>query len=177
MRLFSAVEIPEEAKEKIYNLHKGIQTSAIVKWVREENLHITLKFFGEVDLPPQVVEVVKEASKDLSPFEVSLQGLGAFPGQRRIVVLWVGIDLGKEKLIDLYRGIENQGCRFGFKKEGREYTPHITIGRVKRGKLSFPEVGISYSPFLAKEVTLFKSTLTPKGPIYEVVEHFPLGEN
>lgn len=173
MRIFTAVEIPEEAKLSIYNLIKNINTEANVKWVKKDNFHVTLKFFGEVKSLSTLENILKDAVSDFEPFHVSLSGLGAFPSKSRAKVLWVGLGKGENELKDIYKNIEDKAVDLGFKKEERNYTPHITFGRVKKGILKFPEIEFSYPSFLATKITLFESILKPSGPIYRVINRFP----
>ena len=173
MRIFTAVEIPEEAKLSIYNAIKNINTKAHVKWVIKDNFHITLKFFGEVKSLPSLENVLKDACNYFEPFNVSLSGLGAFPSKSRVKVLWIGLGEGENELKNIYKNIEDKIVDLGFKKEKRDYTPHITIGRIKKGILKFPEIEFSYPPFPATKITLFESILKPSGPIYRIINRFP----
>jgi 2'-5' RNA ligase len=139
-------------------------------------LHITLKFFGETDKLTSIEEKLKELKGEFDPFRVSLKGVGAFPSPKRALVLWVGIEEGRNELKEIYSSIENKIASLSFEKEERNFTPHITFGRVKKGKYSLPEsIEFSFDSFPVSKVTLFKSTLTPKGPIYEIISEFPLG--
>ncbi|MCK4420755.1 RNA 2',3'-cyclic phosphodiesterase [candidate division WOR-3 bacterium] len=174
MRLFTAIEIPKESRESIRNLENLIDTNASVKWVEKENLHITLKFLGEVESSSPIEEILADVGKGVEPFYISLKNLGAFPSESNVRVLWVGVDKGSDVIKDLFRNIEDGLAQLGFQKENKNFTPHITIGRVKKGKLLFPShIDFSYEPFLADKITLFESTLTPKGPIYTVSGRFP----
>jgi len=76
-------------------------------------------------------------------------------------------------LKELYKNIEKRIIQFGFKKEEKDFTPHVTIGRVKKGLLKFPNIDFFYPPFLARKITLFESILTPSGPIYKILYSFP----
>ena len=177
MRIFTAIEIPEGAKISIQEIINKINTKAVVKWVLKENLHITLKFFGEVDASTPIENVLRDIGKEFQPFNISLSGIGAFPSESSIKVLWVGIEEGENELIKLYEAVENRGIQLGFKKEGKDFTPHITIGRVKKGILKFPNIEFSYPQFLAEKITLFESILTPSGPIYKTIANFPRVKN
>lgn len=173
MRIFTAVEIPEKAKLSIYNLIKNIKTEANIKWVKKDNFHITLKFLGEVKSLSSLKNILKESVNDFEPFNISLSGLEAFPSKSRVKVLWIGLDKGENELKNIYKNIEDKIVDLGFKKEKRDYTPHITIGRVKKGILKFPEIEFSYPPFPATKITLFESILKPSGPIYRIINRFP----
>jgi len=152
-----------------------LKTPPSVKWVKKENLHITLKFLGETDKMPAIEGKIKEIEGEFSPFKVSLKGVGAFPSQKRAKILWVGVEEGVKHLTELFSTVENKVHDLGFEKEIRKFTPHITFARIKNGKYSLPEnTDFSFDSFSVNEVTLFKSTLTPKGPIYEIVSEAPL---
>jgi len=139
-------------------------------------LHITMKFFGETDKLVSIKEKLSELEGEIAPFSVSLKGIGAFPSAQRAMVLWVGIEEGQNNLKELFSSIENKIVNLGFEKEDRAFSPHITFGRIKKGKYSLPEnLDFSFDSFPVNELTLFKSTLTPKGPIYEVAYQVPLG--
>lgn len=173
--MFTAIRIPEEAKILISSLYDDLKTPSSVKWVKKENLHITLKFLGETDKKDAIKEKIKEVEEVSSPFKVSLKGVGAFPSPKRAKILWIGVEEGAINLKNLFVALENNVQDLGFEKEMRKFTPHITFARVKKDKYSLPEnVDFSLDSFLVNEVTLFKSTLTPKGPIYEIISEVPL---
>jgi len=137
-----------------------------------------LKFLGETDKKTDIEKKIKEIENRFPPFDVSLKGVGAFPSPKRAKILWIGVKEGMDNLIDLFQAIDNKTADLGFEKEKRKFSPHITFARVKKGKYSLPEnIEFSFAPFPVKEVTLFKSTLTPKGAIYETVFTLPLRDN
>jgi 2'-5' RNA ligase len=118
---------------------------------------------------------MREMEEEFSPFNVSLKEIGAFPSSKKAKILWVGIEEGVNKLIELFSTIEDKVSNLGFEKETRNFTPHITFARVKKGNYSLPDpIEFSFAPFPVNEITLFKSTLTPKGPIYEILSAIPL---
>jgi 2'-5' RNA ligase len=119
---------------------------------------------------------MKEITDEFPLFKVSLKKIGAFPSSKRAKILWVGVEEGKNNLIELFSTIENKVSDLGFKKEERKFTPHITFARVKKGNYSLTDQkDFSFDSFPVNEVILFKSTLTPKGPIYEILSKIPLG--
>ena len=160
----------------ISSLYDNLKTPSYVKWVEKENLHITLKFLGETDKKTDIEKKIKEIENRFSPFEVSLKDIGAFPTPKRARILWIGVEEGMEKLCELFKAIDNKTAELGFEEETRKFTPHITFARVKKEKYSLPEnINFSFDPFPVNEVVLFKSTLTPKGAIYESLSKIPLG--
>ncbi len=160
----------------ISSLYEDLKTPSYVRWEKKENLHITLKFLGETDKKIDIEAKIKEAVKQFSPFMVSLKGIGAFPSPKRARILWIGVKEGVKHLTDLFVALEKKIHELGFEKEMRKFTPHITFARVKNGKYSLSEnIDFSFDPFPVNEVALFKSTLTPKGAIYETLSSSPLG--
>lgn len=179
MRTFIAVEIPKEKREIVWRLIKSEKERGLpIKWVEFENLHITLKFLGEIDekKKEELSPILSEISKKYKPFNVSLEGLGCFPSPRNPRVLWVGVGEGDKELIRIAKELENSLIRYGFKKEERKFHPHLTIGRIK----TFCKVDdilerpIKTDSFLITSLILFKSTLKPEGPIYDELNRFPL---
>lgn len=160
----------------ISSLYDILKTPSSVRWVNKENLHITMKFLGETEKKAAIEEKMKEIRKEFSPFKVSLKGVGAFPSPKRARILWVGIEEGLKNLTELFTAIDEKMHVLGFEKEKRNFTPHITFARVKKGKYRLPEnVEFYFESFPVNEVTLFKSTLTSKGAIYETLSTTPLG--
>lgn len=197
MRTFLAIELPAEIRREIKEVQEGIRdsqrvTSNAIKWVKEENIHLTLKFLGELSegKAEDLKRGVEETALNSAPFTISLQDTGAFPNWNRAKVIWVAVSNGKEELIQLQRGIEGSLVRYHFREEERPFSPHITIGRVKKGRraLESPQVTsitdespmaadvhFSTEDFLIDKVSVMKSTLTSSGPIYERIGAIPLG--
>jgi len=136
LRTFIAVEIPSHVQKKIQQetepLRKAIGAS-LVRWVSIQNVHLTLKFLGDVspasvDTLTQMLRVEADSCPEL---DMQISGLGSFPSLRRPRVLFIGIQAPAE-LEALYRGIESACARFGYESEGRGFSPHLTIGRIKQ---------------------------------------------
>ncbi len=183
IRTFVAVDLEDpKIAAKIEEVQRGIEaTDNGVKLVEPENLHITLKFLGSVDeaLVPEIVRVLE--GPDIGPFRAKLFGVGAFPNMTRPRVIWVGVEEGREELIRLIRWVDSRLRRLGFPKEDREPHPHLTIARVKwlRDSQSLKRIlssllSTEFGEIEVREIRLKKSTLTPKGPIYETLASFPL---
>ncbi len=174
-RAFIAVEVP--FTEELKNLWGEVKASgARVKMVEPENVHITLKFLGNIpeNLVPEILKAITKSCSGISPFKVSLTGCGAFPTPNRPRVVWVGVSEGEEELKRIAYSLEKELSKLGFEKEKREFVPHLTIARVKGSIGKLPEVirrnaNKKFGEFEVKEVRLMKSTLTPTGPIYEVI--------
>ncbi len=175
IRTFIAVKISDSSRKSLSELIERLRESrADVKWVTPENVHLTLKFLGDVD-ERKVDEIsgkVSDACKGTRPFEMSLKGLGAFPNARRPSVIWVGVDDGREDLADLNGKIERELEAIGFEREKRKFSPHLTIGRLRRdgrqGDLKDRlSADFNGGDSTVDRVIVMKSMLTPKGPIYE----------
>ncbi|MCK4941094.1 RNA 2',3'-cyclic phosphodiesterase [candidate division WOR-3 bacterium] len=176
MRTFLAVEVPEHIRKKIDDfIQIEAKRELPIKWVKFDNLHITLKFLGEIDEKKKVeiTPVIREIGKRYSPFNAQLTGLGCFPNPRNPRVLWLGVKEGSEMLCNIAAEIEKALARFGFKEEKR-FHPHLTIGRIKTFcKIDhILEKAITSEPFSVNALTLFKSTLKPDGPIYTALDEF-----
>jgi len=180
-RLFVAVELSDEQRLALSSVIGELKkTGSDVKWVEVENLHVTLKFIGEVD-EGRIGELKGELSSALSgkkQFAMGLRGVGCFPDWEYIKVVWAGIDEGAEELAGLAKALDGLG--FG-RRDTRGFKTHVTFGRVKsaRGKdaLVARMRGLSGKGFGSAEVAevkLKKSVLTPKGPIYSDVAVFKL---
>jgi len=175
MRLFVAVPVSDPAREQILKLLGKLREARWpVRWVHDEGLHMTLKFFGEV--APERLDVIAEALRfaahgaDALPLE--LGELGAFPSRNRPRILWVGVQA--PAALELLQDRIERGCEaIGFPPEGAPFQPHITLGRVREGQ-RLPTGGLEdhadgFEPvsFVAQELVLYESVLTTAGPRYE----------
>ena len=175
MRLFAAVPVPEPAREQILTLLGKLREAGWpVRWVHDEGLHMTLKFFGEV--APERLDVIAEALRfaahGAGALALELGELGAFPSRNRPRVLWVGVQApaGLELLQDRIE----RGCEaIGFPPEGAPFQPHITLGRVREGQrlptagLEDHAEGFERVAFVARQLVLYESMLTTTGLRYE----------
>jgi 2'-5' RNA ligase len=184
IRTFIAVKIAKPLAEAVDGLVSELRTSnENVKWVAPENLHLTLKFLGNVEESrvDEIAGAILQASEGIGPFEISLRGVGAFPNERRPKVVWVGIEKGRESLVSLSQQIEDRLEALGFEREKRRFSPHLTIGRLRRGGRpgDLPDrLGIEFDggECSVDRICLMKSTLTPQGPIYEELRQAILKE-
>jgi 2'-5' RNA ligase len=178
MRTFLAVRVPEHIRKVIHEFAQIEEKKELpIKWVVFENLHITLKFLGEIDEKKKVemAPVITGICKKHSPFQVRLEGLGCFPDPRNPRVLWVGVKEGNTQLCDIAAELEKGLAHVGFKEEKR-FHPHLTIGRIKK-HCKVDEIlanNISTDAFGVDSVVLFKSSLKPTGPVYEELDRFAL---
>lgn len=182
-RLFFSVDIEPGVGDRIVeviNKIKGIDVD--VNFVRKENIHITVKFLGNVDEGEieKVKHIAGHLSDNFSPFQTGVNGLGYFGNPNFIKVLWVGISKGGEKLKQI---MEEFNKEFDYiKSDNYKPNPHITLGRVKSGRnreelLHFLErnKNLNIGEFEVKEIKLKESLLSKGGPEYTDLEVFPLG--
>jgi 2'-5' RNA ligase len=184
MRLFVAYDLPDNVRKKLVEFQKQIgESEARIKWVEEKNIHLTLKFLGEVE-EGKTKEIIKALeSVKFKPFLTSISELGVFPSEKFIRVIWVGLK-PFEPIEDLHERIENSLVTLGFLRDKR-FQAHVTLGRVKfiRDKVSFLskikilKVSDISEHFALDNFKLKKSVLTPKGPIYEDLRVFEGNEN
>jgi len=155
-----------------------IATGVPMKPVESRNLHITLRFIGEV--PVGVVEEIKRrvlSGLKFEKFRIHLRGLGAFPGSHRPRVVWIGVSEGSEDLVKLHNTIESSLRSLGIPPErGKTYTPHLTIARVRgsRNLHALVRLILEYEDYdfgwmTVESIRLKKSVLTRPGPIYETL--------
>ncbi len=181
LRLFIALPLPQEMREKVASLQDIWKKKAQgVRWVRPEGLHVTLKFLGHV--PEGEIQGIKEVMERISlgfpPFWVRIRGAGGFPSPQRARVLWIGVEDPDGRLKGVFKALERGLERLGFPREDRPFRPHLTLGRVKEGRrFEFLkdyrdlEVGV----LEVREMVLFKSELKPEGAEYESLYSVPFG--
>ena len=180
MRLFVALEISEEIRASIAALIRELKPlDSSWKWARAENLHVTLKFLGEI--PPEKLESIKGVLSFVNcewPMPLKFRALGFFPNERRPRVLWAGMEAPKS-LPALAATIEEALAKVGVPREEREFTPHLTLARSKDGKVSekLRNTLGSYSTYQFGEMNasafhLIESKLKSTGAEYTTLESF-----
>lgn len=182
LRTFIAIRFSETFKDYLGKLQDVLKTSnADVKWVKKENIHLTLKFLGEIEDKKigEITKIIDNLSSKMPVFQLELSTLAAFPKKEYPRVIWVGLAKGGTQIKQMAEELNNAISRLGLPKEPRPFSSHITLGRVKSSlnkkqlieQLNYLE-GNFPKPTLSLKIdklTLFKSTLTPTGPIYEVL--------
>jgi RNA 2',3'-cyclic 3'-phosphodiesterase len=183
IRAFIAVNISPEIKQRLTLISEDLQRAlrgVPVRWVPVENIHLTLKFLGDVsetnlDL---LMKLLKAEAGSHPVFELSAGELGAFPSIRRPRVIWVNIQAPAE-LATLQRGIDNETARLGYAREQRPFSPHLTLGRVSRNanandlrriseELATFKVGYIGAANV-HQVHLYRSDLKPSGAVYTLL--------
>ena len=180
-RGFIAIDV--NATPNVLKFLKDITNSnADVKLVEPQNIHITLKFLGEVEEVniDDIEQIIKDSVKEIEPFTIKLSGTGVFPNQNYIRVIWIGIK-DAEIIETISRSIDERLSQLGFKREKRGFSAHLTIGRVKtaKNKQLLLKVIERYKDFEfstqeVNSIKLKKSDLTPKGPIYTTLREVKL---
>jgi RNA 2',3'-cyclic 3'-phosphodiesterase len=175
MRLFVAIPVTEPARSEILALLGRLrETGWPVRWVGDQGLHLTLKFFGEVapERLDVIAEAVRYAGQETLQLPLRMDGLGAFPSRRRPRVISLRLE-GTAALELLQDRIERGGEAIGFPPEGSPFNPHVTLGRLREGQrcppgaLEAQEESFARLSFTGDQVVLYESILTPHGPRYE----------
>jgi 2'-5' RNA ligase len=184
VRLFIAVNLPEDVRVQIYAATQGLRQAASgVRWILHEQFHITVKFLGEVaeDNVAALEAGLSRAVREQPPFDVDLGGIGAFPNLRRPLVYWLGSTQATDLHV-LQGHVESEIEPLGFPREARPFHPHVTLGRVgtevPTDQVRAAEraaAGIEYQNTVrVNSVELMVSRLSPKGARYEVLRSQPL---
>ncbi len=186
MRAFIALDPSEAARRAITRVEEEFRkTEARVSWVRAEQVHLTLKFLG--DIPPEAVPGIEEALARIgarnNPFLVRPAGCGAFPNVKEMRTVWVGLKGDGEMLQRVQKEVESAMIPLGFPAEHRAFRPHLTVGRVKGrdGIQPLREALLKYAafeaePFNISEIVLYRSDLRPDGARYTPLFRALLGK-
>lgn len=186
LRCFIAIAIPDTIKKEIgeiiYNLEKY---DADIKWVIPGNVHLTLKFLGSTSdsLLPKIHESLFNAVSSYSPFYIKIYGTGVFPTRKYPRVIWIGAE-NSQTLRRLSSNIEDSMSSLGFKKENKEFNPHLTLGRVRSQSGVIHIIneldnikGKDFGNIYADNIKLMKSDLKLKGAEYICLYEIPFGGN
>ncbi len=184
MRLFIAIELSQAIRDELARIQSHLKYSgADVKWVERGNIHLTLRFLGEVseEKAEEIKSILDNIAKETKSFELSLKDIGAFPKIEYPRVVWVGLDEGRAESEKLAEKIDDELSKIGYEKESRPFAAHLTIGRVKSQenkdalKKSVSSCVVRDASCVIEKITLFQSTLTSKGPIYTRLHEIKLG--
>jgi RNA 2',3'-cyclic 3'-phosphodiesterase len=186
IRTFIAVKLPDHVIRKLSELQKDLKKLGLrMKWSRPENIHLTLKFLGDIyqeDVDP-VCRIVDASFKGIKPISLCAAGVGFFPGIRRPRVLWTGISGQTDLLGKMHYAIDEGLHSLGFERDERRYTGHLTLGRFKGQQDPEPLIDMMKSykdmisdDFLVDAVFVYKSDLKPSGPIYTNLSSIRLGQ-
>lgn len=183
MRCFVAVEIPDGVKAALAQVSARLrECRARASWVRTEHMHLTLRFLGDVDYgkADSFAGHLREALGGIGAFPLQVRGVGAFPNARRPSVVWAGVGPADGALGNVQALCEQAALAIDLPREAKPFHPHITLARIKsigpNADLTLAierEAACPAGEFIASSVSLFKCELTPRGPIYTLIEEFP----
>ncbi|MBP8717872.1 MAG: RNA 2',3'-cyclic phosphodiesterase [Candidatus Atribacteria bacterium] len=187
-RVFIAINLDTEIKEYIAKVQEGIEQlrgslHGKMKLVEKENLHISLKFLGNLDSMAieKTKAVLQKVSQQYQPFFIELsENIGMFPNFKRPRVIWIGVEKGSNKIVEIYQALENELKTESFYQTENNFSVHITLARIKYIKNSqkmvdyLKTIEIDNLSQKVQSIDLMESCLTNEGPIYHVLKHFPL---
>lgn len=187
-RIFIAIKIPEVVIGKIAEVSRYFQSqtpAGALKWVETENLHLTLRFLGEIseEAVLKVQSSLPQAVMGQPPFTLSVEGLGMYPSPGQPRVIWLGVK-GSEPMVALHARLETALAKVGIEKEDRPFHPHLTLARVRQrtDRATAHQIGEtltqfkvgSLGVFQVDKIQLIESQLTPQGPVYTTRSTAPL---
>jgi len=187
MRVFIAIDINEQIRKALGNLQNELRSKvdikkSDVKWVNPDNMHLTLKFLGEIkdQEAVDVCNITKKVASQHENFELALETVGHFGG-RSARVLWISTGQNSDNLLQLQSDLEEQLASAGWPKETRKFSGHLTLCRVRNSKagVKLAQMTEGYKDFKlgtisADSVSVYQSQLTPKGPVYTVLGNYKL---
>lgn len=181
IRTFIAIELNDALQRALAQVQAHLQrdpVARVVRWVASENIHLTLKFLGDVDAGhiPALERIIARVCSEFAPFTLTIGGAGAFPNIRKPNVIWVGVRGQVDTAARLAERIDAACATLGFAREERAFTPHLTLGRVKRDALPKERQRIGalveamhigdVGTLHVERVAVMKSDLTPDGSVY-----------
>ncbi|MDD5108044.1 MAG: RNA 2',3'-cyclic phosphodiesterase [Candidatus Omnitrophica bacterium] len=183
MRAFIAIELPSGIKNAISKIQYKLKTTLPkISWVKPTNLHLTLKFLGEITSKKlsDINQIITETTQVNTSFKIKLETVGIFPNITKAHIIWIGTEDAPETLKQIIGQLETKLGQYGIAKEKRPFRTHITIGRLKSrivpsklekslGNIKTDMVHENLE-FVARGITLFQSTLSPSGPIYTALK-------
>ncbi len=187
MRLFIAIDIDKQNRDALRVLQQQLQSKVDIKksdakWVNPDNIHLTLKFLGEVKdaKADEICKIVEDVASRHESFEFDLETVGYF-GATSAKVLWVGTGTGSDKLLKLQKELEEEFASAGWPQDPREFNGHLTVCRIRNTKAGIKLAAITedYKDFklgsvLADSVSIYQSQLTSDGPIYTLLGNYKL---
>jgi len=176
IRTFIAIELPEKIIYTIGKVQEEIKSYGLkIRWVRPENIHLTLKFLGDTKAADKenVARAVSESVTGYPPISLAVKGIGVFPGIKRPRVIWLGVSNQLDVLTTFQKTLDEKLEAIGFPKENRPFRGHLTLGRIK-SKIDPKKLNDALKEFtrfesehfLADRIILYKSDLKPNGPVY-----------
>ncbi|MFN4132012.1 MAG: RNA 2',3'-cyclic phosphodiesterase [Caldimicrobium sp.] len=188
VRAFLAIDLPWELKKELWNLKKVEEPPNIkLKWVEEENFHITLRFFGTIseNLVEKISKSCETVCQKIASFKLEIKEVGTFPEKGLPKVIWIGVENKENFLEELHKNLEKGFKSLKLEDKKEKFHPHITLIRVKEvrdekalkeylERLKKEAEKIKGKNFIVREIVLFKSDLLPKGPKYTPLKKISL---
>ena len=176
-RSFCAIELTDEVRAQLQNHERRLREAVpevSASWTRADNVHLTLKFFGNVEREKLsgLSDAAESVAKNFTSFQIRIGGTGVFPRPSRAQVLWIGVDDPSGRLSELQQRLEDE---FDFNKEDRAYRPHLTIARIRKPegarRLADAHLQMQFETIEVelKELVVFRSELSPKGSKYTAI--------
>jgi 2'-5' RNA ligase len=186
IRAFIAIELPDSIKSLLDQVQQELKSLRLkARWVRSENIHLTLKFLGDIDAGEidNIGGAMAGTAADSVPLALNIGGIGFFPGIKRPRVVWIGLGGEIPNLLNLQRNLEDRLAAVGFAKEKRSFKAHLTLGRMRQAanpdtvrRILKEYIEIGDHQFTADRITLFKSVLKPSGAVYSPLRQTELLE-
>ena len=185
MRLFIALPLPSLVEKRLSEIISDLKNAGgNIKWVKPENIHLTVRFLGETDKDqvPLIKEIIDNISTKYNSYNLTLDRLGGFPNLNKPRVIWAGLvdDDQIGIMTRMVKEVEYEIRRLGFKPDDKRFRPHLTLGRIK-APVGLDALLDKINSFHLESINikldrlrLFKSTLTPQGPIYESLHEVKL---
>jgi len=184
VRAFVAIEVDAPIRRALAGLIEELnRPSQPVKWVTPENIHLTLKFLGDVpqERVSEAIQIVRDCAQGIGPFSLAIQGTGAFPSTQQPRVIFAGAQDERNAAHELAGRLEERMEALGIEREDRPFQCHLTLGRLREPR-ALPALAAKMAAASARDfgkmtvtqITLIESTLTPQGPIYRPVEQMAL---
>jgi RNA 2',3'-cyclic 3'-phosphodiesterase len=183
MRAFIALELPLDIKNALDKIQDKLKiTLPGINWIKPSNLHLSLKFLGEISVKQSgdIQQIITEITKTILPFEIKLETLGVFPDCRQAHIIWVGTNQPPPELKQLTDQLETKLLEFGLAEEQHPFLAHITLGRIKHPIIALDlektleglkkEIAQMNFGFNSRGITLFQSVLGPNGPTYTILK-------
>jgi 2'-5' RNA ligase len=179
-RVFIAIELPHDARARLaqhIDRLRSTMPEVRASWSREDSLHLTLKFLGDIPLThvEKLAAAASIAASKIEPFEIVVEGCGAFPLRGQPRVLWIGIDDPSGRLSGLNRALEDECANAGFGREPRAFHPHLTLARIRQPHGSrqlaalHKEIGFNRESVSILEVSVIRSELRSEGARHTVI--------
>ncbi len=179
IRTFIALPVSEEVKSGIAGWQDGLKREITgVSWVKPGNIHITLKFLGDIreEQADDIIQALSPLAEETGEISLKVEGQGVFPNPRRPRVLWTGLTEGADKVKLLAKQVDNALAKTGFEREKRGFKAHLTVGRVRRPErfaglpAGFTDNPEDFGEYKINELIFMRSQLDPKGSIYTPIK-------